>query len=351
MERETEKSGLVSFKPVAKRALIQASMAALVILAIVLVWQASTVFLVAFAGILAGVFFHSLASWTSDKTNLPETWSLGIVLLLLLILLVALAWWIAPSISEQTDRLSERIPQSWEQIKKELQRHEWARQILDHKEQLRKMAPDGSNALSTASGVFGATFNGLSYFVIALVVGIFLAANPAIYMNGVIALVPPAGRARAREVLCAVGTGLQSWLLAKIVAMAVIGVLTVVGLWVIGIELALVLGLIAALLSFIPNIGPILALVPAILMGLLAGADKVIYVVLLYTAIQTFESYLLTPLLQQRVVDLPPALTILMQFLFGVLAGMLGLFLATPLTAALMVAAQKIYIEGVLGDK
>lgn len=93
----------------------------------------------------------------------------------------------------------------------------------------------------------------------------------------------------------------------------------------------LLLGLLAGLLSFIPNIGPILALVPAVLIALISGPDDVLYVVLLYSGVQAFESYLLTPLLQKRMVDLPPALTIAMQFLFGVLAGGLGQMTATTI--------------------
>ena len=132
--------------------------------------------------------------------------------------------------------------------------------------------------------------------------------------------------------------------------MIIIGVLTAVGLWLLGVPLALTLGLLAALLTFIPNIGPILAVVPAALLALLQSPTRALYVVLLYLGIQTVESYLLTPLMQKRTVSLPPALTIFAQVLMGILVGRIGLVLATPLTAALFVLVKMLYVEDILGD-
>lgn len=133
--------------------------------------------------------------------------------------------------------------------------------------------------------------------------------------------------------------------------MIVIGVLTAIGLWLLGVPMAVTLALIAALLTFIPNIGPILAVVPAALLALLQSPMQVVYVCLLYFGIQTFESYLLTPLVQRRTVSLPPALTIFAQVLAAVLLGGLALSLATPMAAALVVLVRMLYLEDVLGDR
>jgi predicted PurR-regulated permease PerM len=115
-------------------------------------------------------------------------------------------------------------------------------------------------------------------------------------------------------------------------------------------RLALVLAIIAALLLFIPNIGQVVAAIPAVLIASVSGADQVLYVLVLYAAVQTVESYILTPLLQQRMVDLPPGLTIMAQVLFGFLAGALGVILATPLAAAGMTMVKMWYLEDLLGD-
>ncbi len=185
---------------------------------------------------------------------------------------------------------------------------------------------------------------------IILAIGLYLAAEPGLYKNGFLQLIPAARRARTREVLEAVGSTLQWWLWGKLLGMLVIGVLTTLGLLLLGIPLALTLGLLAALLTFIPNIGPILAVVPAALLALIESPTKAFYVLALYFVIQTIESYLITPLVQRRTISMPPALTITAQMVMGVLLGAMGVVLATPLTAAAMVVVKMLYVEDALGE-
>lgn len=337
-------------KAYGKKTLIQASVVAFVAVVIVLLWKAAEVFLLIFAGVLLAVFLHALSRWISQKTGLPEKWSLAAVLLTLTLVVAGSIWSIAPEVSSQMDQLTESIPKAFDQTRQQILKYEWIRKLVEQKDQLEKIAPDGSNIASTIGGMFATTFGALGNLLIFLAIGIFLAISPRIYINGLVRLAPKTRRSRTREVLHAVGSALESWLLAKIAAMFAVGVLTAVGLSLIGIKLALLLGILAAILTFIPNIGPILALIPAGLLALMHGPDKLIYVVALYMGVQALESYVLTPLLQQHMVDLPPALIISMQILLGVLLGGLGLILATPLTAAVMVMVKMVYIEDILGD-
>jgi predicted PurR-regulated permease PerM len=229
--------------------------------------------------------------------------------------------------------------------------HGWAEQIWDRKERLAQALPSDSSGTSVVASFFTTTFGALGNSVVVLFLGLFLAISPDWYANGLIRLFPVHRRERAREVLEATGNALGSWLIAKLTTMTVIGVLTTLGLWLLGIDLALVLGVIAALLSFIPNIGPIASVIPAALIALVTGPEKALYVLLLYAAVQTAESYLLTPMLQQHMVDLPPALLLTMQVLLGVLAVILGVILAVPLTAAGMIMVKMWYVEDMLGDR
>jgi predicted PurR-regulated permease PerM len=156
-------------------------------------------------------------------------------------------------------------------------------------------------------------------------------------------------------VLTKAAATLSNWLAAQLMAMAVVGVLTGLGLWLIGIPLAFLLGLIAALLAFIPNIGPVIAAVPAILLAFPEGIITVSLVVGVYIFVQTLESYIITPLIQQEKVSLPPAFIIAVQLLLGVLFGLLGLALATPLAALGLTLVRELYVgdylarEGVHG--
>jgi predicted PurR-regulated permease PerM len=128
-------------------------------------------------------------------------------------------------------------------------------------------------------------------------------------------------------------------------------VLTGLGLWLVGIPLAWTLGLIAGLLDFVPNIGPLIGFLPAFLLAMAMGPTKALWVAVVYVLVQTIEGYLVTPLVQKRAVDLPPALTITGQLLMGVLAGPLGVLLATPLLAVGMVLVKILYVEETLGDE
>ena len=141
------------------------------------------------------------------------------------------------------------------------------------------------------------------------------------------------------------------WLIGKIGSMIVIALLTWIGLSIIGVPLALTLGLIAGLLSFIPNFGPILSAIPAILLAFVDNPVTALYVIGLFIGVQLIESNLVTPWIERQTVELPPALTITAQLILTVLIGGLGLVLATPILAVLMVLIQMIYIQDILGDK
>lgn len=338
-------------RELATKTLIQSSVIAVVVLFVLLLLYAAEVFLVVFAGLLLAVLFHGTSVWISKKTGIGSKWSLSISLIAPFLLLGLLFWFMAPEISAQASELADRVPKAARELEQKLMKYDWVNRLEDQQKNIQEALPSGSKAMDIASRFVSSTFGALGNLVIALAIGIFLAVTPKVYFHGMIKLVPVAKRSRAKEVLEATRSALASWLAAKLIAMIAIGILTTAGLWIIGIDLALVLGIIAAVLSFIPNIGPIIALVPALLIAMVSGFDQVTYVVILYVAIQTFESYMLTPLLQQRMVDLPPALTISMQVLFGFLAGALGIILATPLTAAAMIMTKMWYVEDLLGDR
>ncbi len=148
-----------------------------------------------------------------------------------------------------------------------------------------------------------------------------------------------------------VGYTLYWWFLGRLINMAIIGVLTAIGLWALGIPLVLPLSIIAFVLDFIPFFGPVLSAIPAILIAFPnGGASSALYVVILYVAIQSCESYLIQPLIQSRAVELPPVLTIVGQLFAGTILGAVGVAFATPLTVASMVLVKMLYVEEMLDD-
>lgn len=314
-------------------------------------WYAVDVLLLGFAGVLLAVFLRSLGDWLADRTPLSRRWALAAVVAALAALGGLGAWFMAPSLADQFDELTERIPQAIERVRERVEHHRWAQALRDQAPKADEaLSSSGRRVISGATGLASTTLGAFGGVFVVLVMGLYLAFEPRVYADGLVRLVPRSRRTRAREVLDALHSTLQGWLIGKVFSMAVVGVLTALGLWLLGVPLALTLGILTALLTFIPNLGPILSFVPAALIALLQGPQMVLYVFALFVAIQTVETYLLTPLVQRRAISLPPALLLFSQVLMGVLLGALGVLLATPLMAVVVVLIKMLYVEDALGD-
>lgn len=323
----------------------------LFILALAALWYGAEVLLLLFACALFAILLYELSRRVAKRLPMRRGVALTIIALLLAALIAGGGWALAPQIAEQATELGSVVPDAIERLRAAVAKNAFLHSILSDlpsAEQIRKqltaMVP---NAGLVFSGVFGALGNA----VIILCVGLYFAAQPTLYIDGFIKLIPQPRRARAREVLDAIGDTLARWLIGKVVSMIVVGVATAVGLWALGVPLAMVLGLIAGLLDFIPYIGPLMAGVPAMLIAFSHSPELGMSTVLLFLGIQLAEGYLLSPLIEARSVSLPPALTIAMQMLFGALFGMAGIALATPLAATLSVLVAMLYVQDVLGDR
>lgn len=333
----------------AKRTLVVVATVVFAAAAVLLIWYAADVLLLAFAGIILALLLRAAADTLADHTPLPPGIAVALVVLSLAGLMALGGWLLADDIAFQADQLIETLPTAVERLREWLGQREWGRFVLAERPTTGSLISlaRSTGALSTT---LGATIGVVANVVIVLFITLYVAIDPTVYERGFLRLVPPGGRPRARQVLHALGTALRRWFIGRLLGMAIIGVLTGLGLWLIGVPLALMLGLLAGLLNFVPYIGPIIAFVPAALLALMQSQAALVWVFGLYVAIQTLESYLVTPLVAQRSVSLPPALTIIAQVLLGILLGWLGLLLATPLTAAVLVLVKMLYIEDILGD-
>ena len=141
-----------------------------------------------------------------------------------------------------------------------------------------------------------------------LALGIYLAAEPAIYLDGALRLVPPERRGHARDVLLAIGDALTWWLIGRFIGMAIIGVLTWLGLLFLGVPLALTLALIAAALTFLPNIGPVVSAVPAVLLALMQGPAQAGWALLIaFVAVRMRKSATYGRCAKARIAHVPEA--------------------------------------------
>ena len=192
-----------------------------------------------------------------------------------------------------------------------------------------------------------AAFGGL---LLITFLAVYIGAEPTVYRAGLMHLFPHKARARADEVLSAMAVALRKWLVTQLIAMATIGTVSTVALLILKVKAAVALGILAGLFEFIPTIGPIISAVPAVAMGFLDSPEKALTVLLVYVAIQFLENHILIPLLMRGGVDIPPALTVVTQALMALIFGFIGLMVAVPLLAAVMVPVKMLYVEGVVGD-
>ena len=197
--------------------------------------------------------------------------------------------------------------------------------------------------LSTSFGLLANV--GIIFFI-----GIFLAVDPKLYRDGFAKLFPVPKRERVTEVMDLMSDSMFKWIIGRSLAMLLTGVGTAIALWLLGVPMAITIGIATGLLTFVPNIGAVIALVLASLMALSQGPATVGWVILAYAAIQLVESNIISPIIQQYQTSIPPALLISFQLVFGALAGFLGIMIATPLLAAMLPLVNETWVKDYLGD-
>jgi predicted PurR-regulated permease PerM len=315
------------------------------ILGALVLWQAIALVLLIFAGILLAILLDGVSDPIARRLPVSRAALVVVIMLLILAALIGGLVLTGPELVAQGAQLRDSLVDAAEAVQR------WAMSFdavegssLDPAEFL----PSASGALGGVITVIGATFGGLGYIVLIAFLGLYLAVSPAVYADAAIRLIPVGRRERTREVLRETAETLRHWLLGTSAVMLLLGVITYVGLQLIGVPLALLLAVVSGLSAFVPIIGPMLAGALMVLVALSESWQLALWAGGFYVALQTLESYLLTPLIQERAVDLPPAVVIAAQVFMGLLFGILGVVLATPLAAVASVLIKRLYVEDLL---
>ncbi len=335
-----------------RRVLIVIGLVVLSALILGLLWQGAEVILLVFAGFLLAIFLRSLSGLLSKYTLLSETWSVTVVLLLIIGLIALGVWLLSDSMQRQFEELSEQLPVAFEQMRRQISQYPLGRRIVEQMPQPQQfIGRQSANVFGRITGFFSTAFDVVANILIVLMTAVYFAFSPKLYNEGIVKLVPQNKEKRAREILATMEKTLRGFLLGISGSMTINGFLTFLGLWFLGVPFAIPLGIIAGLMSFIPNIGPLIASVPAILIALSQSPAQALYIIILYLAVQNLDGFLISPLIQQRAVSVPPVLVIASQLLLAVMFGFLGLLLAVPLVAVVFVAVKMIYVEDMLGKR
>lgn len=329
---------------VARRTLVVVAIVALALL----VWRIRSALLLGFIGVLLAVLYRGLAHALNRYARIPIGWSLGIVAVVVLGLVALFVWLAGPPINEQFSQLARTLPTSISRIQETLNQYPVGRYLLSYVQPPKPGAGPGISIFSGVTGIAATVYDILTNLLLVLVSAIYFAVNPQMYKRGLLSLIPKTKSLRVSEVLDESAYVLAYWLLGQVVMMITVGVMVTVGLWIVGVPLAFVLGVISALLEFVPIIGPVVGAVPGILIAMAAGWTHALYAALVYLIVQETESNVLAPLIQKVTVEVPPALVVLSIVAFGSLFGFLGVFVATPMTALVIVWVKMLYVEDAL---
>lgn len=311
---------------------------------VLLAWRLSDVLLLLFGAVIVAVALRGFAAPLQRHLRMPPRLALAAVVVIALLLTVLGSWLAGDRLVEQTEDLRKRLPNALTALVTWARGHPIGVAVLE----LWETSTANDVPWSRVANLATQTLSALGSVALMAVVGVYLAADPVLYRAGLVRLVPPHYRARIEDALLASGQALSGWLLGQGISMLFVGSATALGLWLLDVPLALTIGAIAAVLAFIPFFGPIASGILAVLMAFMQGPTQALYVAGLCLAIQQIEGDLLMPFVQRWAVELPPVLGITAAVIFGLLFGLPGVILATPLMVVAMVLVKKLYVESVL---
>jgi predicted PurR-regulated permease PerM len=312
----------------------------LIVVVILILRVAFNVLLMALAGSLIAVYFHGLGDLIEQKLKLRRKPAMLISIFGTLILTGLLIWFIGSKIQIQIAELSNTLPHTISTAKAKLAETPAGQKILEY-----SAGDNSKKLLDTATAFFSTSFGVLGDLYIILFLGIFFTANASLYKNGILLLLPKDKKPLGSRVLDRISLSLKGWLKGMMLSMLLVTILITVGLMIVGIPVAMVLGLITGITEIIPNLGPLIAMIPGVLLALTVGTGTAVIVSLIYIVSQTIVANIVTPLIQKRMINLPPALTLISQLIMGTLSGALGIILAVPLLAILMILVDELYVK------
>ena len=300
---------------------------------------ASDVVLLIFAAALWSVVLNHLAAWIHRHTGIPYLAVVVTILVLIVASVIAAGWFLQQWIAQQTQMMVSGIQKTYEQIRQAME----ASPFWSNLQPLLTAGDQNTRLLNTAQRFLTSSFGFVGSGVFIFVVGAFFAADPHLYRNGAARFFTQSRRPAVLRFLDASGEALMSWMFGQLFSMSVIAVLTSTALYFLDVPAAILLGLVAGAITFIPNIGPLLAIIPAALLALQQGFNTALAVIGIYLVIELLESNLLTPLVQQHQINLPPAILTSAQLFAGLLFGLLAIALTAPIMAILIVLLEHWY--------
>ena len=310
-----------------------------------LVWWLRDLLMLVFGAILVAIIFRSLADPLHRRFGMSHAFSLALAIVIMAVFAGIVVVFFGSEIVAQARTLQDTLPVAWADLQERLGATDLGQRVLDW---AKGIAPTDDGVMSGAGRVVSALGSSLADLILVIMGGIYLASQPLLYRDGLLMLLPKSARKLMGEALGDSGRALREWLGGQVISMVAVGVMATLGLWALDVPAALALGVIAALFDFVPIVGPLVAAVPALLLGLTVDPMTAVYVGVLYLIAQQIEGNIISPLVQQRKVDLPPALLLFALVGIGTMFGIEGIILAAPLTVVMYVMVKLLYVREAL---
>ena len=309
----------------------------------VILWRLTDLILLLLASALVAFIFYKFTSLLQRKLKVPFAPALALAVILPSLFLIFVFAAFGSLMADQFTILFAQIPDAMAFVQDWLKTSSLGQEISARAS---SFMPEGSRIVSILQSVFSSLGTVATSLVVVLVAGIYLAAQPRLYGEGVLHLIPPHARHKTVETLRAISTAISSWLKAQGVSMIFVGVFTGIALSIVGIPAAPALGLVAGICEFVPYLGTIMVAIPAIIIGFSISPETGMWTMLAIVIVQQVQGNLISPMLQSRMAELPPALTIFSLIASGVILGPMGVILAVPLTVVAQTLVKQLVNYG-----
>jgi predicted PurR-regulated permease PerM len=309
----------------------------------VLIWFLFDVILILVGGVLIAVLL-TLGAEPFRGVKIPRGLAMVLSGILIICVVGGAGYLFGRGTFSELQQLMSRLQEAQQSITSTLHESQFGNAVLSHVKDANVPVAD------LLSRVFSVSSSFVIGCVVVIFIGIYLAAQPTLYREGISKLFPPEWRSNVDMTSDAVADALRLWLLGQLIEMLIVGALSGLAVWLIGLPSPVALGVIAGVADFVPYLGPILAAVPAILVAVTLNFAAVFWTVLAYLLIHQIEGQLIMPLIQQRMIFIPPALMLASIVALSVLFGFAATLFAAPITVILFVLVKKLYVRETLGE-
>ena len=327
--------------------------------ALLFLWMTRSILVTAFVGLLFAVAIMPLVD-RLQRLRIPRGVGAAVVVLMVFAILIGIGVLLAPVLQEQGSELQQRFLETIDRLDRELSRRHVMLGTADGEPQVQAGKPGVLRSILRRQfgavvpylfPFFSTTVSAITGFLLVIFLAIFFAADPLTYKRGLLHLLPRRHRPRATEVLETMGHSLRLWVIARSIAMVTIGIVVTGVMAMLHVRAFVALGVIAGVLEFVPVFGPIIGAIPAIALAFADSPQKALWVTIAFAIIQQLEGNVLIPMLLQKAVSVPPALSLIGIASMLIVLGILGALIAEPLVAAALVAVKMLYVEPVIGEK